>query len=150
MSTEFFFYFTNKFFYHKQFFLYIFKTTQQVVDYIKTTGSQTEQEIASDIVLHILDIIMQSEFSLNKQKVRIFFFFSFHLKFSFLIKFFFKQHIKQLQDLVQSASMNHKTIISAPISSASAASTSQSHQLNSFRLHTSSIKALPFDLQIYG
>lgn len=72
ISRLFFFYFTNNFFIHKHFFLYIFKTTQQVVDYIKTTGSQTEQEIASDIVLHILDIIMQSEFSLNKQKVRIF------------------------------------------------------------------------------
>uniref|UniRef100_A0A182YS91 Uncharacterized protein n=1 Tax=Anopheles stephensi TaxID=30069 RepID=A0A182YS91_ANOST len=73
--------------------------------------------------------------------------------------------IKQLQDLVQAAALNHETTMAAPISSSSssalgpaagaggvkhAASTTATHQLNSFYLYTETVKGLPFNLQIYG
>uniref|UniRef100_A0A8D8PDV1 Sushi, nidogen and EGF-like domain-containing protein 1 n=1 Tax=Culex pipiens TaxID=7175 RepID=A0A8D8PDV1_CULPI len=114
---------------------------QQIFRYIENTGSQHEQEVASDIILRVVDVIMQNKLSLNNQ-----------------------QQIKQLQDLVQSAALNRETTIAAPISSSSslsssssaaskaslAAATTVTHQLNSFYLYTESVKGLPFNLQIYG
>lgn len=41
----------------------------QIDAYLHEKGSATEQEIASDIILQILDIILKSEHSLNNQKV---------------------------------------------------------------------------------
>uniref|UniRef100_A0A182PCT7 Ig-like domain-containing protein n=1 Tax=Anopheles epiroticus TaxID=199890 RepID=A0A182PCT7_9DIPT len=75
-----------------------------------------------------------------------------------------QEQIKQLQDLVQAAALNHETTMAAPISSSSssalgpaagsgvkhAASTTATHQLNSFYLYTETVKGLPFNLQIYG
>uniref|UniRef100_A0A182TUR3 GPS domain-containing protein n=1 Tax=Anopheles melas TaxID=34690 RepID=A0A182TUR3_9DIPT len=114
---------------------------QEVFTYIEATGTRHEQEIASDIILRIVDVVMQNKASLNSQ-----------------------QQIKQLQDLVQAAALNHETTMAAPISSSSsaalgpvsgpggkhAASTTATHQLNSFYLYTETVKGLPFNLQIYG
>ncbi|XP_052896491.1 uncharacterized protein LOC128303547 [Anopheles moucheti] len=114
---------------------------QEVFSYIAATGTRHEQEIASDIILRIVDVVMQNKASLNSQ-----------------------QQIKQLQDLVQAAALNHETTMAAPISSSSssalgpvagsgvkhAASTTATHQLNSFYLYTETVKGLPFNLQIYG
>uniref|UniRef100_A0A182J1P3 Uncharacterized protein n=1 Tax=Anopheles atroparvus TaxID=41427 RepID=A0A182J1P3_ANOAO len=115
----------------------------EIFSYIEATGTRHEQEIASDIILRIVDVIMQNKASLNSQ-----------------------QQIKQLQDLVQAAALNHETTMAAPISSSSssalgpaspggsgvkhAASTTATHQLNSFYLYTETVKGLPFSLQIYG
>ncbi|XP_040163581.1 uncharacterized protein LOC120900535 [Anopheles arabiensis] len=113
----------------------------EVFSYIEATGTRHEQEIASDIILRIVDVVMQNKASLNSQ-----------------------QQIKQLQDLVQAAALNHETTMAAPISSSSsaalgpvsgpggkhAASTTATHQLNSFYLYTETVKGLPFNLQIYG
>uniref|UniRef100_A0A182LYM5 Uncharacterized protein n=1 Tax=Anopheles culicifacies TaxID=139723 RepID=A0A182LYM5_9DIPT len=114
---------------------------QEVFSYIEATGTRHEQEIVSDIILRIVDVVMQNKASLNSQ-----------------------QQIKQLQDLVQAAALNHETTMAAPISSSSssalgpvagagvkhAASTTATHQLNSFYLYTETVKGLPFNLQIYG
>lgn len=43
----------------------------QVDEYLKEKGSDLEQEIAADIILQILDVILKSEFSLNSQLVSI-------------------------------------------------------------------------------
>ncbi|XP_058056477.1 uncharacterized protein LOC131207861 [Anopheles bellator] len=117
----------------------------EVFSYIETTGTRHEQEIASDIILRIVDLIMQNKVSLNSQ-----------------------QQIKQLQELVQAAALNHETTMAAPISSSSssalpagqpglpasgkhpASSGTATHQLNSFYLYTETVKGLPFNLQIYG
>ncbi|XP_062546548.1 uncharacterized protein LOC134212578 [Armigeres subalbatus] len=112
----------------------------EIFRYIEHTGSQHEQEVASDIILRVVDVIMQNKLSLNNQ-----------------------QQIKQLQDLVQAAALNRETTMAAPISSSSslsssstaskaslAATTTVTHQLNSFYLYTESVKGLPFNLQIYG
>ncbi|XP_058449238.1 uncharacterized protein LOC131429205 [Malaya genurostris] len=110
----------------------------EIFRYIENTGTQHEQEVASDIILRVVDVIMQNKLSLNNQ-----------------------QQIKQLQDLVQAAALNRETTMAAPISSSSslssssskaslAATTTVTHQLNSFYLYTESVKGLPFNLQIYG
>lgn len=43
----------------------------QVDEYLKEKGSDLEQEIAADIILQILDVMLKSEFSLNSQLVSI-------------------------------------------------------------------------------
>lgn len=45
---------------------------QQVDEYLKEKGSDLEQEIAADIILQILDVLLKSEFSLNSQLVSTF------------------------------------------------------------------------------
>lgn len=45
---------------------------EQVDEYLKEKGSDLEQEIAADIILQILDVVLKSEFSLNSQLVSIF------------------------------------------------------------------------------
>ncbi|XP_055634797.1 uncharacterized protein LOC129774820 isoform X2 [Toxorhynchites rutilus septentrionalis] len=113
---------------------------QEIFRYVENTGTQHEQEVASDIILRVVDVIMQNKLSLNNQ-----------------------QQIKQLQDLVQATALNRETTMAAPISSSSslssssssskaslAATTTVTHQLNSFYLYTESVKGLPFNLQIYG
>ncbi|XP_050095110.1 uncharacterized protein LOC126577486 [Anopheles aquasalis] len=115
----------------------------EVFSYIEVTGTRHEQEIASDIILRIVDLIMQNKASLNSQ-----------------------QQIKQLQELVQAAALNHETTMAAPISSSSSSALpvgqpggkhgssatggTATHQLNSFYLYTETVKGLPFNLQIYG
>lgn len=42
---------------------------QQIFRYIENTGSQHEQEVASDIILRVVDVIMQNKLSLNNQQV---------------------------------------------------------------------------------
>ena len=41
----------------------------QVDEYLMHKGSQMEQEIAADIMLQILDVLLKSEYSLNNQQV---------------------------------------------------------------------------------
>ena len=41
----------------------------QVFSYIEATGTRHEQEIASDIILRIVDVVMQNKASLNSQQV---------------------------------------------------------------------------------
>lgn len=43
----------------------------QVDEYLKEKGTDLEQEIAADIILQILDVMLKSEFSLNSQLVSI-------------------------------------------------------------------------------
>lgn len=38
-------------------------------EYLVQKGTHTEQEVASDIILQILDIVLKSEHSLNNQEV---------------------------------------------------------------------------------
>lgn len=41
----------------------------QVDEYLTERGSEVEQEVAADITLQILDVILKSEHSLNNQQV---------------------------------------------------------------------------------
>lgn len=42
---------------------------RQVDEYLTERGSELEQEIAADILLQILDVVLKSEHSLNNQQV---------------------------------------------------------------------------------
>lgn len=59
------------------------------------------------------------------------------------------QQVKQLQVLVQSASLNRETITS-PIPVPVPSTSLHYHQMSSFRLHRQYIRTLPFNSQIYG
>uniref|UniRef100_A0A8W7K7I7 Ig-like domain-containing protein n=1 Tax=Anopheles albimanus TaxID=7167 RepID=A0A8W7K7I7_ANOAL len=129
----------------------------EVFSYIEVTGTRHEQEIASDIILRIVDLIMQNKASLNSQQVS-----------NGTTRSGTKRsprQIKQLQELVQAAALNHETTMAAPISSSSSSALpvgqpggkhtsanggTATHQLNSFYLYTETVKGLPFNLQIYG
>lgn len=41
----------------------------QVDEYLTERGSEAEQEVAADITLQILDVVLKSEHSLNNQQV---------------------------------------------------------------------------------
>lgn len=41
----------------------------QVDEYLTERGSEVEQEVAADITLQILDVVLKSEHSLNSQQV---------------------------------------------------------------------------------
>lgn len=61
---------TNSFLYVFDLWLWIFYLPEQQIDeYLKVKGSDLEQEIAADIILRILDVMLKSEFSLNSQLV---------------------------------------------------------------------------------
>lgn len=43
----------------------------QVDEYLTERGSEVEQEVAADITLQILDVVLKSEYSLNNQQVKL-------------------------------------------------------------------------------
>lgn len=48
---------------------FLLRLLLEVVQYVKQRGSHTEQEIMSEILLKISDIILDNEYSLNSQQV---------------------------------------------------------------------------------
>lgn len=51
------------------FFFLCFSKHTQVDEYLTERGSEVEQEVAADITLQILDVVLKSEHSLNSQQV---------------------------------------------------------------------------------
>ncbi|KAG4065929.1 hypothetical protein HA402_008925 [Bradysia odoriphaga] len=99
---------------------------QEIGEYLLEKGTYSEQEMANEITLQVLDILLKSEHSINKE-----------------------MQVKQLQSLVQSAAINRETITS-PIPVPVPSTSLQFHQMSSFRMHRQYIRTLPFNSQIYG
>ncbi|XP_037038030.1 uncharacterized protein LOC119075648 [Bradysia coprophila] len=99
---------------------------QEIGEYLLEKGTYSEQEMANEITLQVLDILLKSEHSINKE-----------------------MQVKQLQSLVQSAAVNRETITS-PIPVPVPSTSLQFHQMSSFRMHRQYIRTLPFNSQIYG
>ncbi|XP_055301227.1 uncharacterized protein LOC129567889 [Sitodiplosis mosellana] len=105
---------------------FLLKLLQEVDEYLTERGSEVEQEVAADITLQILDVVLKSEHSLNSQ-----------------------QQVEDLQELVKSATLKRE-LITSPVPVPAPSTSLQYHQTGSFWTHKQRIKSLPFNAQLYG
>lgn len=145
----------------------------QIYEYSQLMDDNIEKEIACDVTLKIIDMVLVNETSLNKPSVRkpsinfthrltdcaVLNFFALFSSIIFgMLWLSEQQQVKKLQDLVQLVTINREsTSFVLPVSSAanpktisSSASISPIRQLKSLQIFKTDIKALPFSYQIYG